>query len=93
MSKKELEAKIKELEATVNQLKAEKEEAQHMVEVVFECIQKIENKYRKSVNRELSYREMLFIFNHQHANELLQDYISKDGLKIQFFSPYNFRSN
>jgi predicted ribosome quality control (RQC) complex YloA/Tae2 family protein len=93
MTKEQLEAKIKELEATINQLKLEKEEAQQMVEVVYECVQKLEQKYKKSVNRELSYREMLFHFNHANAKDLLKDYISKDALKVQFYGAYNFRSN
>lgn len=93
MTREQLEQKIQEMEATINQLKLEKEEAQNMVEVIFECVQKLEHKYRKSVNRELSYREMLFHFNHQKAKDLLQDYISKDALKVQFYGAYNFRSN
>jgi predicted ribosome quality control (RQC) complex YloA/Tae2 family protein len=93
MTREQLEQKIKEMEATINQLKLEKEESQQLVEVVYECVQKLENKYRKSVNRELSYREMLFHFNHQKAQDLLRDYISKDALKVQFYGAYNYRSN
>lgn len=92
-SKKQLEEKIKALEAIIQVLEREKEDAQQMADISYECLEKMESKYRKSVQRELSYREMLFVFNQEKAENLLKSYISKEGLKIQFYKNYNYRSN
>lgn len=89
----ELIAKIQELESRVKSLEQENKEALEMNEILVEYFQKLERKYAKSVKRELSYREMLFIFNHKEADELIMDFISQKGLKVQYASHYNFRSN
>jgi hypothetical protein len=93
LSKKELEEKVRMLEATIELLKRERNESQEIADLAYECLDKMERKYKKSVQRELSYREMLFVFNYAKAQTLLQNYISREGLRIQFHSRYNYRSN
>ncbi len=89
----EMAAKIQAMEATIAQLQKENQELQNKNTALYKYCQRMDRKYNASVQRELSYREMLFVFNHRHAADLLQEYIGKEGLQIQYSGGYNFRSN
>ncbi len=89
----EMAAKIQAMEATIAQLQKENQELQNKNTALYKYCQRMDRKYNASVQRELSYREMLFVFNHRHAADLLQEYIGKEGLQIQYGGSYNFRSN
>ncbi|MES2732585.1 MAG: hypothetical protein V4714_12585 [Bacteroidota bacterium] len=92
-TKQELLAKLQELELRLKAMELENKEVHDMNEVLVEYFKKLERKYERSVKRELSYREMLFVFNHREASELIMDFISERGLKVQYASHHNFRSN
>ena len=92
-NKQQLQAKIHELELRLKIVEQENREAQEMNEVLIEYFKKLERKYERSVKRELSYREMLFIFNHREADDLIMDFISERGLKVQYAGNHNFRCN
>jgi chromosome segregation ATPase len=93
LSNVELEAQLKEMQATIERLEKEKEELLNRNNTLYKYCQRMDKKYNASVKRELSYREMLFVFNHRHAEDLLQEYIGKAGLQIQYSGSFNFRSN
>jgi|APFEC2959095171_1045051.scaffolds.fasta_scaffold00005_199 hypothetical protein len=92
-SKQQLLARIAELELRLKAMEIDNKEVHDMNEVLVEYFKKLERKYERSVKRELSYREMLFIFNHREANDLIMDFISERGLKVQYASNHNFRCN
>ena len=85
--------RIKELEIRLKLMEQERRETSDMNEVLVEYFKKLERKYARSVKRELSYREMLFVFNHREARELLMDFISERGMKVQYTGNHNFRCN
>lgn len=89
----EMVSRIQELEAMLAQLQKEKEELVNKNTALYKYCQRMDRKYNASVQRELSYREMLFVFNNRHATDLLKEYIGKEGLQIQYSGNYNFRSN
>ena len=92
-TKDQLLDRIKELEIRLKVLEQERRETVDMNEVLVEYFKKLERKYARSVKRELSYREMLFVFNHREACELMMDFISERGLKVQYAGGHNFRCN
>jgi predicted nuclease with TOPRIM domain len=92
-TEQELLAKLQELELRLKAMELENKEVHDMNDVLVEYFKKLERKYERSVKRELSYREMLFVFNHREASELIMDFISERGMKVQYASNNNFRSN
>ena len=93
MTKKQMEAELEVLRATIEILEHEKKELIETNMTLYQYCRKMDRQFSQSVKRELSYREMLFVFNHAQTKDLLQEYIGKTGLKIQYSSEYNFRSN
>jgi hypothetical protein len=92
-TKDQLLERIKELEIRLKVIEQERREIVDMNEVLVEYFKKMERKYARSIKRELSYREMLFVFNHREARELMMDFISERGLKVQYAGEHNFRCN
>jgi predicted nuclease with TOPRIM domain len=92
-TKQELLAKIEELELRLKAMEVNTKEVHDMNEVLVEYFKKLERRYERSVKRELSYREMLFIFNHREANDMIMDFISERGLKVQYAGNHTFRCN
>ena len=88
-----LEEKIVLLEKRIRELEAEQKENRQLTDYLCEEVQGMERKYRRSVKRELGYREMLYVFNPEQAPHLLQDYVSRSGLQVTYASPFNTRSN
>ncbi len=86
-------ARILELECRIKAMELENKEVRELNEILVEYFKKLERKYERSVKRELSYREMLFIFNHREANDLIMDFISERGLKVQYAGNHTFRCN
>ena len=92
-TERELMTRIHELESQVKALARANQDAHDMNEVLVAYFRKLERKYNRSVKRELSYREMLFVFNHRQAEDLVMDFISERGLRVQFGNKHNFRCN
>lgn len=92
-TKEQLAAEIEALRATIEKLELEKKELIQANSKMYDYCRKMDRQFNQSVKRELSYREMLFVFNHAQTKDLLQEYIGRAGLKIQYSSNYNFRSN
>lgn len=93
MTKKQLEAEIEMLRATIEVLENEKRELIKTNTTLYQYCRKMDRQFSQSVKRELSYREMLFVFNAAQTKDLLHEYIGKTGLRIQYSAEYNFRSN
>ena len=91
--RKSLEEQLASLEARLAQLEQERKELLDRNGELFEYCRLMDRKYTASVRRELGYQEMLYMFNNRHASELLQDYITKESLKVQYSSHYNYRTN
>jgi hypothetical protein len=91
--KEQLETEIDTLRATIEALEAEKRELMRANSTLYQYCRKMDRQFNQSVKRELSYREMLFVFNHAQAKDLLQEFIGKKGMKIQYTSSYNYRCN
>jgi hypothetical protein len=88
-----LEDQLATLEARIAQLEQERKELLDRNGELYEYCRLMDRKYTASVRRELGYQEMLYMFNNRHACELLQDYIAKESLKVQYSSQYNYRTN
>jgi chromosome segregation ATPase len=93
MTKEQMEAEIEMLRAAIETLENEKKELVKTNTTLYQYCRKMDRQFSQSVKRELSYREMLFVFNHAQAEDLLKEYINKQGLKIQYASDYNYRAN
>jgi predicted RNase H-like nuclease (RuvC/YqgF family) len=93
MTKEQMEAEIATLRAAIESLENEKKELTKTNTTLYQYCRKMDRQFSQSVKRELSYREMLFVFNHVQAEDLLKEYITKQGLKIQYTSDYNYRAN
>ncbi len=93
MTKEQMEAEIAMLRAAIEVLEAEKKDLQKTNTTLYQYCRKMDHQFSQSVKRELSYREMLFVFNHAQTEDLLKNYINKQGLKIQYSSDYNYRAN
>ncbi len=90
---KSLDDKMSAMEIRLAQLEKERQELADRNKELYEYCQLMDRKYTASVRRELGYQEMLYMFNNRHAVELLQDYIAKESLKVQYSNHYNYRSN
>ncbi len=93
MTKEQMEAEIEMLRAAIETLESEKKELLKTNVTLYQYCRKMDRQFSQSVKRELSYREMLYVFNHAQAEVLLKEYINKQGLKIQYASDYNYRAN
>lgn len=92
-TEKQLLDRIYELEIQLKAMELENREARNMNEVMVEYFKRLERKYARSVKRELGYRELFLVFNHKRAHELVMDFISEKGLRMQYTAGHNYRSN
>jgi predicted nuclease with TOPRIM domain len=86
-------AEIEALRATIAKMEQEKQELTNVNTRMYDYCRKMDRQFSQAVKRELSYREMLFVFNHAQTSELLKEFIGRDGMRIQYSANYNFRSN
>jgi chromosome segregation ATPase len=91
--KEQLQAEIDTLRSLIDTLESEKRELMRANSTLYQYCRKMDRQFNQSVKRELSYREMLFVFNHAQAKDLLQEFIGRKGMKIQYSSNYNYRCN
>lgn len=92
-TKEQMEAEIQALRTALEMLESQKQELQQTNTALYRYCRKMDQQFSLSVKRELGYREMLFVLNPAQTKNLLQEYIGKSGLKVQYSAAYNYRCN